>query len=166
MTVQERISRRGTRLRAAGRAWPSPLSRAAGVTLVELMVVVVLIAILGLIAVPSYRAYTQRAHRTEAKSALLRLQANQERWYLQNNTYTADPEALGFTGDKTENGVYSLSITAAAGGLTEGYTATATPAAGGGTNGVDMTDDDECASFSIDSQGVRDASPDPNGRCW
>jgi len=136
----------------------------AGITLIELMIVVVVVAILGMIAVPSYRQYTMRAHRTEAKTALLRLQANQERWYLQNNTYTDDPEALGFAGDLTENGVYTLSITSA--DLTEGYTATATPTAGGGTNGVSMTSDTECASFTVDSQGRKSASPDPNARCW
>ena len=138
--------------------------RMAGVTLIELMIVVVVVAILGMIAVPSYRQYTMRANRTEAKTALLRLQANQERWYLQNNTYTNDPEVLGFTGDKTENGVYTLAITS--GDLTEGYTATATPTAGGGTNGVSMTGDGECATFTITSQGLKSASPDSNGRCW
>src|SRR5690606_3943886 len=97
----------------------------------------------------SYRAYTLRAHRTEAKAALLKLQANQERWYLQNNTYTDDPEALGFAGDRSENGVYTLAITADPDGLAAGYVATATPTSGGGTNGVSMTNDAECASFSI-----------------
>lgn len=140
--------------------------RMAGVTLIELMMVVVVVAILGVIAVPSYRQYTIRAHRTEAKAALLRLQANQERWYLQHNTYTDDPEALGFPGDLSENGVYALTIVPHERGLTEGYTATATPAPGGGRNGVSMTDDAECASFSVDAQGVKSASPDPRGRCW
>jgi len=135
-----------------------------GVTLIELMIVVVVIAILGIIALPSYRQYTMRAHRTEAKSALLRLQANQERWFLQNNTYTDDPEALGFASDRSENGVYTLTIVSA--DLTEGYTATATPTAGGGTNGVSMTGDAECTSFTVDSQGRKSAAPDPNGRCW
>src|SRR5690606_32671312 len=91
--------------------------RMAGVTLIELMIAVVVISILAMIAVPSYRQYTQRAHRTEAKTALLQLQSNQERWYLQNNTYTADPASLGFSANRSENGVYTLSITAAAGGL-------------------------------------------------
>lgn len=140
--------------------------RMAGVTLIELMIAVVVISILAMIAVPSYRQYTQRAHRTEAKTALLQLQSNQERWYLQNNTYTADPASLGFSANRSENGVYTLSITAAAGGLTEGYVATAVPTAGGGTNGVSMTDDAECALFRITSQGLKTASPDPNGRCW
>lgn len=145
---------------------PTPRRRAAGVTLVELMVTVVIVAILGTIAVPSYLNYTRRAHRTEAKSALLQLQTNQERWYLANHTYTDDPEKLGFVSDRTENGVYTLTITASGGSLTLGYEATATPTSGGGTNGVDMSGDAECASFTIASDGTRSASPDTYGRCW
>jgi type IV pilus assembly protein PilE len=140
--------------------------RITGITLIELMIVVVVIAILGTVALPSYRQYTMRAHRTEAKGALLTLQANQERWYLQHNTYSNDPAVLGFAGGVTENGVYSLSIAAAAGGLTHGYVATAAVRAGGGRNGISMTSDAECAQFSITSEGLRRAAPDPNGRCW
>ncbi len=142
------------------------LRRAAGITLIELMIVVVVVAILGLIAVPSYRKYMIRAHRTEAKSALLRLQTNQERWYLQHNTYTDDPEVLGFPGGLSENGVYRLSIEPAASGLAFGYVAKARPRPEGGANGVKMTDDDECAEFSITSDGLRRAAPDPMSRCW
>ncbi len=167
----ERSPRRMARVtlsspRRMARVTLSSPRRMAGVTLIELMIVVVIISILALIAVPSYRQYTQRAHRTEAKAALLQLQANQERWYLQNNTYTSDPAALGFTDSRSENGVYTLSITAAAGGLAEGYVATAAPAASGGRNGVSMADDTECALFTVTSQGLKSASPDPNGRCW
>jgi type IV pilus assembly protein PilE len=142
-----------------------PGRRDAGVTLIELMIVVVIVAILGVIAVPSYREYMKRTHRTEAKSALLQIQTNQERWYLQNNSYTDNLANLGFDTDFTENDVYALSITTDA-GLTQDYLAIATPTAGGGSNGVKMTDDVECTLFSIDSRGVRDANPDTNGRCW
>jgi type IV pilus assembly protein PilE len=139
--------------------------RDGGVTLIELMIVVVVIGILGVIAVPSYREYMKRTYRTEAKSALLQIQTNQERWYLQHNSFTDDLADLGFAGGLSEKGVYELSVTTTA-GLTLDYTASAAPATGGGSNGVRMADDDECAQFSIDSRGVRTASPDPRGRCW
>ena len=57
-----------------------------GVTLLELMAVVMVIGILGMIAIPSYRQYVMRAQRGEAKTALLQLQTNQERYYLANRT--------------------------------------------------------------------------------
>jgi type IV pilus assembly protein PilE len=141
-----------------------PRSRVLGVTLIELMIVVVVLGTLASIAIPAYRGYSQRAHRTEAKSALLQLQANQERFYLQNNTYTNDLTALGFPGGKTENSVYTLTFPVAPDTL--GFTAQAAPTSGGGTNGVDQTNDADCATFTINEQGIRTASPDPQGTCW
>jgi len=129
-------------------------------TLLELMAVVMVIGVLGMIAIPSYRQYTMRAQRTEAKTALLQLATNQERFYLTNRTYSSDPDQLGFTGDVSERGVYALAIT---GVSTAGYTATATPRTGGA---VDMTNDAACASFSITATGVRSATGTGAANCW
>ena len=137
--------------------------RSQGVTLLELMIVVVVIGILAIVAVPSYRQYTMRAHRTEAKTALMRLATNQERFYLQNNTYTADLVALGFVGGVSDQGVYTLAVPVAD---TDTYQATAVPTPGGGPNGTSQVADVDCASFSINATGVRAAAPDPNTVCW
>jgi type IV pilus assembly protein PilE len=134
----------------------------AGMTLLELMAVVVVIGILGMIAIPSYRQYVARAQRTEAKSALLRLATNQERFYLQNRTYSSDPSALGFAGNNSERGTYALTIT---GADANGYTATATPRTGAPIN---MTQD-SCTSFSITAQGARSATAVTGfdvANCW
>ena len=56
---------------------PTAKRRQQGVTLLELMAVVMVIGVLGAIAIPSYRQYTMRAQRTEAKTALLQLATNQ-----------------------------------------------------------------------------------------
>ena len=76
--------------------------KSAGMTLIELMIVVAIVALLASIAVPSYRQYVLRANRTEATTALLQLAAAQEKFYLQNNTYAgnaliddAPPAGLG-----------------------------------------------------------------------
>ena len=76
-----------TGLSKAEAAASSLRRRSAGFSLIELLVVVTIIGILGMIAVPSYRAYTMRAHRTEAKTALLQIATSQERYYIQNNSY-------------------------------------------------------------------------------
>jgi type IV pilus assembly protein PilE len=148
-------------VRSSRAATGSARTRERGVTLMELMIVVVVIGILSIIAVPSYRTYTMRANRTEAKSALLAIQLAQERYYLANHTYgnITALAGLGVTGT-SENGVYTLAIDPVD---ATGYTATATPTPGGGTNGVNMTSDTQCASFSIDSRGVRTATAP---RCW
>ena len=130
-----------------------------GFTLIELMIVIVVLAVLVGIAVPSYRQYILRTHRVEAKSALLNLMANQEKFYLQNNTYAGDallddapPAGLGLSAT-TENGWYTLAITAAD---ATGFSATATAAG-------DQAVDTHCATFTIDQAGVKTAT---NADCW
>jgi len=136
--------------------------RMAGVTLLELMAVVMVIGILGMIAMPSYRQYVMRAQRTEAKTALLRLQTNQERFYLANRTYggNASLAALGFPTGMTENGTYALTI---AGADANTYTVTATPVAGAR---IDMTQDALCTTLPITAQGVKTATGTNPTSCW
>ena len=134
--------------------------RQHGMTLLELMAVIMVIGILGMIAIPSYRQYVMRAQRTEAKTALMRLQTNQERFYLQNRTYSSDPVALGFAGSITERGTYAITI---AGADATTYTATATPRAGGA---YDLRNDTQCTSFSINAQNVRTATGTTAATCW
>ncbi len=125
-------------------------------SLIELMVVLLVVAILSVVAIPSYRGYMQRAQRTEAKDALIRLANNQERYYLQFNTYTSDVTALGFPASGvTDEGSYILAVTAAD---RSGFTATATTAGSGR-----MVADTECAWFSIDEAGARAAAGES---CW
>ncbi len=85
-----------------------------GVTLIELMMVVTILAIIAGIAVPSYRKYLLRSQRSEAKIALLQLQTAQEKYYLQNNSYTEDvksasPTGLGLAGI-SETGKYDITV--------------------------------------------------------
>src|SRR5205823_3769710 len=67
--------------------------RMRGMTLIELMVVVAIVAILASLAVGSYRRYVLRANRTDATSALLRIQVGEEKYFLQNNAYTINATA-------------------------------------------------------------------------
>jgi type IV pilus assembly protein PilE len=135
-----------------------------GVTLLELLAVVLVIGILGVIAFPSYRQYALRAQRTEAKSALLQLATNQERYYLANRTYGTVAQLVAANllaaGGLSERGTYQLTV---AGASATTYTATATPTAGGA---VDMTADTQCTTFSITAQGLRTATGSDPTRCW
>jgi type IV pilus assembly protein PilE len=125
-------------------------------SLVEIIVVMLIIAILGIVGLPSYRGYMERAQRTEAKDALLRLANNQERFYLQNNTYTTDVTNLGFeAGGYTSDGSYTVSVTAAD---RQGFTARATIAVSGGMGG-----DEDCGWFQIDAAGEKSAE---STVCW
>jgi type IV pilus assembly protein PilE len=131
----------------------------SGVTLIELIIVIIVIGILAAIAIPGYRQYVLRSHRAEGKTALLNIAAAQEKFYLQNNTYAtnaqltaAPPNGLGF-GTTTKNGWYTLSIT---GGDATGFTATATASGG-------QAADSTCASMTVNQAGVRTAT---TASCW
>src|SRR5437016_7599183 len=70
-------------------------TRAAGFTLVELMVVVAIATILFAIAVPSYITYVRQSRRTEARTAVLDLAGREERFFSTNGAaYTGAANQL------------------------------------------------------------------------
>ncbi len=143
----------------------------SGMTLIELMIVIVVLGIIVGVGIPSYRGYIMRANRVDATSALLRLAANQERFYMQNNTYASDaqlaaalPAGLGIAA--TDHGYYDLAIAAAGGGLTVGYTASASV-----INGESQGADTDCWVFTVNELGLRTATMkappvDNTTVCW
>ena len=140
--------------------WTSPQT-ASGVTLIELMIVVVILGILASVALPSYRDYVIRADRAEGTTALLQIAAAQEKWYLQNNTYTGSLANLGF-GTMTDKGKYNLAINVA----------NVTNFQVQGSAAGPQLDDSECPVLGIDETGflyggpgpINAATNDPN--CW
>ena len=124
-----------------------------GVTLTELLIVIVMIGILAAIGYPNYREFAARAKRNEAKAALLQIATNQERFYLQNNTYTADMNALGVP-VMTDSGTYACAINNANANT---FLATATYQNADAEAG-------KCLTFSIDGAGTRTSTPSPD--CW
>jgi type IV pilus assembly protein PilE len=59
-----------------------------GMTLIELMVVVAIVAILGAIAYPSYQSYIIRANRSAAQQLMLKIASREEQYRLDAKTYT------------------------------------------------------------------------------
>ena len=128
-----------------------------GITLIELMVVVVIVGILAAVAYPNYQEFTARAKRNEARAALLRLATNQERFYINNNTFTDNLTSLGFGETPTaitETGYYRVQVTSA---TPSDFTATATYLHGG-------NEATKCLTFTIDGSGVQSSSPEDD--CW
>lgn len=148
-------------------------------TLIELVVVMVIVAILASIAIPSYRDYVLRANRSEARAALLALATAQEKYYLECNSYVASLDASqpntcpGKTGSlnypgTSENGYYTLAVTGGnddAGGNPQSWTATATAA-----SGQPQFRDTKCRVFQLTSTGIKTAKnagdTANNDECW
>jgi type IV pilus assembly protein PilE len=153
---------------------------AAGFTLVELIVAMVILATLAAIAIPSYNSYVLKAHRSEVKSALLDAASLEERYFSTSNVYTANPMNLGY-------GVAAMNFPVGNGGyyliqsIVVNNAVAPTPLIPGGTpanylitavtNPATMqVNDTACAVFTINSAGQQTAlnsgGVDNTANCW
>jgi type IV pilus assembly protein PilE len=122
--------------------------RSAGFTLIELVIVMVIIAILAAIAIPSYTQYILRGQRNEAKAQLLQAAQWMERFRTENNRYdqnlagtaTALPAGLAQS-PPTGTARYNLALSTLA---ANNYVITATRV---GT--------DDCGNYTINNLGQR-----------
>ncbi len=129
--------------------------RQRGITLIELMVVVVIIALLAGIAWPSYRQQVVRANRTDAMVALEQSRQGLERCFTRFNAYDSGDCELVFPID-VASGNYEVDVVRDA----VSFTLTATP------QGAQVRDE-QCANFTLDDRGVRGVSGDaPAAECW
>ena len=142
----------------------TPPRRAAGFTLIEIMIVVAIIAILVAIAYPSFVQSLRNSNRSDALAALTRVSVNLERFFATNGTYTTDCAVLGLQMvgaiAYSDANHYVMDVLPGPTGIGSSYVLTATARAG------DMqTGDTGCTVLSMDSLGQR--VPDPNvSRCW
>ncbi|MEM8983565.1 MAG: type IV pilin protein [Pseudomonadota bacterium] len=131
-----------------------------GVTLIELMIVVVVIALLAAIGYPSYAAYTLRAKRTEGRSAVIRYAGEQEKFLLTNNTYATSMAQLRGAGGAsftTESGQYEISIRNATAST---YEIVAT------YRGTAATETTTCQEMSINQDAEFASTPKGPETCW
>ena len=133
-----------------------------GFSMIELLVAMVIGAILLAIALPMYQNYVLQSRRTEAINALLELASREASYYVANNAYVSSLTTLGYSADPSSvNGDYNLSVKS----LTDsngnsGFTLQAVPTG-------NQTNDTTCATFSLDSLGVKSVSGTATAAtCW
>jgi prepilin-type N-terminal cleavage/methylation domain-containing protein len=133
---------------------PQP-RRAAGFSLIELMITILIVAILAAIAIPSYRNYVIRGQLVDATNGLSGLRANMERYYQDNRTYMSTG---AFTSPclvtPLKSGSFTLSCTGAGAPTATTYTLTATGS--GNTAGFVYTVDQQ------NTQATTVAAPAPS----
>ncbi|MDX1481042.1 MAG: type IV pilin protein [Woeseiaceae bacterium] len=144
-------------------------SRQRGITLLELMIVVAIVAMVGAFAYPSYMEHVVSTKRTAATSTLLQVANRQQQFFMDNKAYANNLTNLGFAANPLviddegrsvaagdPDAVYSVSL----GNLSATtFTATAAPLNG------QLARDTDCGSLSLTQAGVRGASAGGQD-CW
>lgn len=126
-----------------------------GMTLIELLIVVAIIAILGSIAFPSFMDSVRKSRRSEAFTALNSVQQAQERFRGNNATYASSltgsptdstPSARGLgLSTPTPSGYYAISLSSV---TATGYEAVATA-----VSGTSQANDGDCAKLGVKLDG-------------
>jgi type IV pilus assembly protein PilE len=144
---------------ASALARPAALHR-RGLTLIELMIAVAVVALLTAIAVPNYQEYLRRAERNNAKAALIRVAQFMERAATANGLYPGDtlvPQTIL----TVEGGKYAVVLVS-----TNGATFSATAERKSGTQQAN----DPCGDFRITETGNRTILNASSGKtaadCW
>ena len=124
--------------------------RAAGFTLIELMITVAIVGILASIAYPNYQNYLLKGRRGAAQAFLLQVAQRQQQYFLDNRSFAPDFSTLGVTVPSEVSPYYGVAVAA-----NPGFTITATP------QGVQAKNSEP--ALTIDQTGAKTPTGTANG---
>ena len=135
---------------------------AAGFTLVEVVIVVLIISVLAAIAYPAYQDSVVKTRRSAAKACVMEASQFMERFYTTNNlTYVGAPAAWLAIGCAAGTDVTNHYTVTPAAPNARAYTVTATP------RGLQLAKDTYCGTLSINSTGVKtESGSESRDYCW
>jgi type IV pilus assembly protein PilE len=135
--------------------------KARGVTLIELLTALVVVAVLAAVAVPMWHVHLLRVRREDGITALLAVQAAQDRHFGKHARYTT-LQQLGLE-PRSERGFYELELQDSKDGLAYLVRARATRQSG-------QDDDARCVEYTLDQnnrrRAVDGAGNDRSADCW
>ena len=133
-------------------------ARMSGVTLIELLIVMVIVGILASVAYPAYQDQVLKTRRADGKAILLQTAQQLERCYTRFSAYNDANCGVAFPIDSLEEH-YVVTAVGAIGAST--YTLQATPQG-------HQADDTECGKLRLTNTGIQGSqggNADANS-CW
>lgn len=124
-----------------------------GMSLIELVIVVGIIAILGAIVYPSYMDSVVKTRKTDGIAMMTKVMQAQERFFVNSLTYTTNLTQLGFGSAAnlpSEEGYYLISAVACGDGITSCVNITAVAQGSQNTAAADTVD-----NLGLNSQGTK-----------
>lgn len=133
---------------------------AAGFTLVEVIIVVLIISVLAAIAYPAYQNSVVKTRRNAAKTCIMEASQFMERFFTTNNlTYVGAPAA--WTGCAAGTDVTNHYVVTPVATGPRAFTVTATP------QGLQLAKDTQCGTLSINNIGVKTKTGSQSvDYCW
>ena len=140
-----------------------------GFILIELMVVVVIVAVLLTVALPSYQQQVRKTRRSLGKAELMEVVARQEEFFLNHRQYASELTDLGYPASPyaidtdgndgptaAADRIYLIDIST----LPNSFTLYAIPQ-------LSQSGDRLCGTLSLTSIGLRDAAGNGSpSECW